>query len=207
MKIQVLSAMYGRHEAVSWALDSWYDEGLECVMIVSNSEDGEFCDKRGIEYIYAPNNPLAKKWQTGVNHLKVYSDADAFLMLGSDDMIKGSENYKTYLMQGYEFIGVGDMYVQDLKTGKRKHWKGYTNHRRGESAGAGRCLSRSLMEKMDWLLWSGNNNNGLDGVLSRRLSRVNHKSITLTSELIEITDLKDKDSLTPFHRFNLPIED
>ena len=201
MKIQVLSAMYGRHEAVSYALDSWYDEGLKCLMVVSTKKDRQFCINRQIDYIHAPNFPLSNKWQTGVNFLKEYSDADAFLILGSDDMIKGSENYKTYLLQGYEFIGITDIYVQDLKTGERIHWEGYTNHRRGESAGAGRCLSRSLMDKLDWLLWTGDINSGLDFCLTKRLEKVNYKSITINSSMVEITDLKDKYSVTPFHRF------
>lgn len=201
MKIQVLSAMYGRHEAVNMAVDSWLKEDLDVLMVVSNEEDRKFCIDKQIDYIHAPNTPLSNKWQSGITFLKDWSDADAFLILGSDDIIKGSENYKTYLFQGYEFIGITDIYVQDLKTKEKKHWKGYTNHRRGETAGAGRCFSRSLLDKLDWTLWTGNINSGLDFCVTQRLKKVNYKSITLNSSRVEITDLKDKYSVTPFHRF------
>lgn len=201
MKIQVLSAMYGRHEAVNMAVDSWLKEGLDVLMVVSNEEDRNFCIDKQIDYIHAPNTPLSNKWQSGITFLKDWSDADAFLMLGSDDMIENSENYKTWLFQGYEFIGLKDIYIRDLYSGEEKHWKGYTNHRRGESAGAGRCFSRSLLDKLDWLLWDERRNKGLDGNLSKRLKQVEYKSIIIDSTQVRITDIKDRESITPFHRF------
>lgn len=206
MKIQLLSAMHGRHKAVSLALESWRKEGLEPVMVVSNTEDARFCDDNNVEWTQADNKPLSSKWQAGVNYLRDFkADYDAYIMLGSDDLIKGSNGYIKYLNEGYEFIGVGDCYIRELDSGLTKHWMGYTNHRKGETAGAGRCLSKSLMNKLNWVLWELPKDNGLDGELYYRINLVGAKCKTVYSNEIKITDLKDENSLTPFSRFNLPI--
>lgn len=205
MKIQLLSAMYGRHKAVELALLSWRSEGLEPIMVVSNDMDKNFCNKHRIKWINYPNRPLSMKWNYGVDWLKRNSNADAFLFLGSDDMIEGAENYKTYLFQGYDFIGVSDVYIKELKTNRVKHWQGYKCHRVGEPGGAGRCLSRKLMDALEWKLWVGSKDNGLDGVLWNRITALKPKCAILSSDKIKITDLKDEHSLTPFARFNLPI--
>lgn len=204
MKIQVLSAMYGRHKVVELALASWRKEGLDPIMVVSNDEDKGFCEEKNIKWIESPNQPLGDKWQSGVDYIKDNVECDAVLMLGSDDLIEGSDNYIKYLEDGYEFIGLGDVFIKDTLTGRVKHWQGYTNKRKGESAGAGRCFSRSLLDKLDWKLWEGLTK-GLDGHLSIRLSKLNYKSINVASSEIKLTDLKDENSLTPFNRFKLPI--
>lgn len=205
MNIQLLSAMYGRHEAVSIALESWRLDGLEPVMVVSTPEDIEFCKANDVEHTLHDNRPLSMKWQHGIDYIRLNKDIDAILMLGSDDTIEGSENYVKYLLQGYEFIGVGDLYVKDIKSGKIKHWEGYTNHRKGETAGAGRCLSWELLDRMNWGLWNIPREKGLDGILNNRILEANAKKITISSKEVKITDLKDSHSLTPFHRFDLPI--
>lgn len=205
MKIQLLSAMYGRHKAVSIALDSWLSEGLDPVMVVSKKSDADYCRQRHIQWTWCDNTPLAKKWQHGVDYVKKNYEADALLMLGSDDVIEGAKNYLKYLEQGYEFIGIKDVYFKELNTGRVKHWQGYTNHRRGESAGAGRCFSKELLDRIDWKFWNVDIEKGLDGHLTNKLKTIEHKSILIDSSEVKITDLKDENSLTPFHRFNLPI--
>ena len=193
--------MHGRHNAVELALESWRKDGLEPLMVVSDQRDKDFCDRHRVKWTWAMNNPLSKKWQHGIDYIRKNIECDAVLMLGSDDTIEGHENYKTWLLQGYEFIGLKDIYIKNLYTGEVKHWKGYTNHRRGETAGAGRCFSKSLLDKLDWTLWTINKNNGLDGDLMNKLSKIDYKTKVLDSTQVKITDLKDKDSLTPFSRF------
>ena len=63
------------------------------------------------------------------------------------------------------------MYVLDLVTGRACHWQGYRGGRAHKLLGLGRLIHRSLLETVDWELWTPSRNRGLDSDMSARLRR------------------------------------
>jgi len=60
------------------------------------------------------------------------------------------------------------------------HWGGYhTNSRKGDMLGAGRLLSRRILDKVDWQIYNTRLNSGLDRSIDRTLRRHGAKTLTL----------------------------
>lgn len=198
MEIAILTAIHGRHELVKEFISKGDNARMKIYAVVSTDEDVQFCKDNNITYTIAPNNPLANKWQEGLMFARKFN-WDGLLILGSDDIFYGLDAYKEYL-KDYDFIAVEDCYVQNYKTGETRYWEGYTNHRKGEPVGTGRCFSRDLLIRMNWDLWIGAGNNGLDGMCWGKMKNYEYTSKILRNE-VKIVALKGDKQLTPFEKF------
>jgi len=199
MKIAVHVPVFGRHQAfrifAAWAIKS---KVSPVICIVSNDADEELAQEYGFKTVYADNRPFGVKLQTGLIFAKRFK-FDALLFMGSDDTLEGLDKYKEAL-KDHDFIACGDCHFKDLETGREGYWPGYTNHRKGEPAGAGRCFSRDLLDSLDWDLWADCPESGADGRQYARLNTVPHtKKIFTKKDGVILTDHKDKDSLTKFN--------
>ena len=92
-------------------------------------------------------------------------------MLGSDDIVcsKLLDVYTPSMEKGIDLIGLIDCYFLDARDSTLKYWKGYTNHRIGESIGMARMMSKDLLERMNWNVWSKGLKKGLDSSMMRNL--------------------------------------
>tara|TARA_Y100001963_G_scaffold34083_1_gene47259 strand:+ start:5507 stop:6265 length:759 start_codon:yes stop_codon:yes gene_type:complete len=135
----------------------------------------------GWTYIQMMNEPVSQKWNAGVRYLKNVAP-DATVILGSDDFI--SDNlileYKNLIEKNYVLIGVKDMYMLDVPTKRFGRWVGYLpgadTKRVGETIGMARCLSRKIMEMVDYNIWGPiEANSGLDGIMSQRFQELQLK--------------------------------
>jgi hypothetical protein len=200
MRIAVHVPVFGRHQAfrifASWAIKS---EVSIVICIVSNNADKELAEEYGFKTVYADNKPFSAKLQTGLMFAKQF-EFDALLFMGSDDTLEGLDKYKEAL-KNYNFIACGDCHFKDMETNRVGYWPGYTNHRKGEPAGAGRCFRRDLLDALDWDLWIDCPTYGPDGHQYKRLHTVPHtKKIFTKKDGVILTDHKDKDSLTKFNK-------
>lgn len=131
----------------------------------------------GNEYLEYENLPLSYKWDAGLKHTINY-DPDMVIILGSDDFISPItvRMLVEEIRSGKLFSGVMDMQVLDSMSSELYQWDGYRGsspHRKWETIGMARSISRKLLNFMDFSLWSNEPiNRGLDGLMTRNLSAV-----------------------------------
>lgn len=197
-KIIVVSAMHGRHATVKYCLNKLEALGLDVYMAYSNAQDGlfltQFDNVKKITHV--SNQPLANKWNVALQAVK-YVDFDAVILLGSDDYIDA--NFLDFIkakIQYYEMIAFTDMY---FKKGKAKYyWSGYTNHRQGEPAGAGKTYTKEFLKRINFDLFGGAVDRGLDGVSWNKCLKYGVKKLVTSMKKQDIIccDVKDGQGMT-----------
>lgn len=184
-KIVFLSCSYKR-EDVSFLfrnsllkLQNNFADKYDFMNIVVDSEESNkevFKNHPRFNYFDYPNLPISDKWAYGLHKLKDI-DYDYVFMIGSDNTIdsKVFTKYSSLIDKGTDIIGITDMYAYSLEKDQLFYYGGYpkTNRKRyGETIGLGRCLSKRLIEAMNYELWDRGINKGLDGSMTRRLSEM-----------------------------------
>ena len=211
MKIGILTAVWGRHEIFN-LFANYVDrmktiEGVEIIPVAVGSEGSvskALCEKRGFHYIESVNDPLGVKWNNGMEYMKTFKP-DYVLNMGSDDIHCNLllEKYVQKMKEGIDFIGIIDCYFFEMTTRKLIYWKGYNNHRRGETIGMCRALSSKLLDQVGWKPWKGAGNSGLDGQMMKNISSLNYKThnFNCLEEGIFAVDLKTNKNVTKFSAY------
>ncbi len=212
MKITIISAVWQRPhvfrlfaEGLHKLIDAHSTE-VTFRVIIAGSE-GEKSQKmvtdEGFDYVEAPNDQLAKKFNATTRMAKG-DNPDFVLLLGSDDIIS-ADTFQIYLdkikeQPKIDFIGLTDFYFYDLNTGKAAYWGGYADHRKGAVCGAGVLVSRNLMRLWGWAPWSPKHNHILDDSINIKRKRTPHKDYTfsLKEHGVVSVDLKSNTNMTPF---------
>jgi len=180
--IGVLTCLWQRHNLTDVVL-RWYQRlreelsselQLELVAVGSEGETSRnLAESNGFAYLERPNSPLGAKWNAGLGAMREFVP-DAVVIVGSDDVVSGNlfQQYAAALSRGVKYIGIVDMYFLDLPRRTLCFWPGYPpGVRFEETLGLGRCLSAGLIEANHWQLWDNWLEKGLDGSMTRRLSR------------------------------------
>ena len=161
-------------------------------------------------YTNFDNSPLSDKWNFGLEQIKNLF-FDYLILIGSDDIIS-PDVFRIYLQkieENFEFIGIEDLFMYDLESKSMYYWPGYNNERRGETTGLGRCLSKSVVEKMNYELWNNGLERNLDGSMMSKLKNSNLIQRSFTFKCKDIgycVDIKSDQNLTNINRFkNLEI--
>lgn len=184
-KVAIITAMWKRPEVfkVFGQLTNDLIESVSevdfCVFCVGS--EGEMSRKLaesfGFTYIEHPNDNLSEKWGACVERASKWSP-HYYLMMGSDDVMDAAlfRRYLPYMHNGIDLIGVLDWYFYDMVSGDAIYWKGYRQaHNRGMTCGAGRMISRALIDQMRLNPWRGNRRNkGLDTTMENNLRSVTH---------------------------------
>jgi len=134
-------------------------------------------------------------------------DFDYIVIIGSDDILDESilAKYHEYMIKGYDFIGILDLYVYNILTDKLCYWPGYSQPiRKGETIGLGRCLSSRLVKKLNYSLWGSNKNKGLDSSMNTKINKLSDiKKITFYAKDIGICcDIKSETNITSFSKLS-----
>lgn len=211
MKIVVLTCVWKRPNITKIFLEQFkalqaYNPSefeLELVVVGSEAKSKEIVTPYTTHYIHYKNLPLGKKWNAGLAYCESL-DFDVLLALGSDDIISTSclSVYKRYIDEGFDYLGWQDFYLLDTSRKKMKYWSGYQGKRNGESVGAGRMFSRSLLEKLDFKLWDSHKNKGLDGSCTKKIQSIKHSKrvIRAKNNIVFMVDLKSKTNIGGYHR-------
>jgi len=182
---------------------------INFVVIVSGSEgvlSKHLVERYGFLYIEKPNEPLAEKFNATTRAAKLVNP-DYVLCLGSDDIIHPSlmKLYIKHMIQGYDFIGILDMYFWDAVSGKCLYWGGYRDARRkNHTAGAGRLISKRLMESWGWSPWENKHSKVLDNSMQEKLLRIPHSQalINIKNSNAFALDIKSDVNMTPFNQWD-----
>lgn len=198
-----LTAVHGRPEITEIFLENIPKKYP--IVIVGDREDecGEVIAKYGnTVYLQADNKPLGRKFNKGLSYLKD-KDFDYLFITGSDDIFQPEllDYYET-LKGKYDYVGLLDFYFHDFQM--TKYCPGFIHDRKGEPHGAGRMLSRDVLEWANWKLWDDDINSGLDASMTARLGgmRLRRHFFSLKKKGFWAVDLKTETNLHQMKEYN-----
>lgn len=209
MKVVIHTMIWRRFEVFKFWAESVNElkvrfPSIDIEVVVAGSEgkaSKNIVEGYGFKYIKTPNSPLGRKANSALLACKKLKP-DYVLFLGSDDIVS-PKTFKYLLKKmrkGYDEICNMDLYLHDIKSGLTVYFNGYTNHRRAEPMGVGRCLSKDVLKKTKWILWDNEIDKVLDSSSHRTLSKIVHSRFLyrLREEGLMIFDIKSSTFLTPF---------
>lgn len=208
MKIAIVSLVWKRPEVFEMFAQGIHalkiPKDVQVQVFISGSEGSTSripVESHGFQYVEIPNQPLAKKANAPLRFAKKW-DADYVLCMGSDDVLS-PELFLLYIdimRKGVDFMGVLDFYFYDTTTGKASYWGGYNDRRAGLTCGAGRVLSRRILELWNWSVWESKHNHILDNSMDEKLRDIEHRSCTFRMKDYDLyaVDIKSSTNMTPF---------
>lgn len=155
----VLIAMYGRRPLVKINLELLYKQKCKIVVITSSDPDYHFVrdlDFDNVRICTAPNQPLGKKWQIGVDFCKA-AGADPLIILGSDDFLSSDFISKACEIKE-DFTFFTEWYIHDLINKKDYHLR----YRNLFPLGSGRVFSKLFLDRNDWKIFDDTRSRLLD---------------------------------------------
>jgi len=219
MKIIVLTCMHARSELnrifgmAMVRLRNSFDIDTVAAVTSGDTKNYDICKEFGIHYTTEKNKPVSDKFNTGLSILRHFPDWTHVMILGSDDF--PSNRFIELQMEGRDndFICVADMWFWGLNP-KRPGWDQFYYWKAGSSRiGAGRCISRRVVEVCDYKLWPPGYNAGLDGQSVKRIKAMvpDLKSYSYTQRevggfLIDIKYEMHISSLSPIIRRCAPAD-
>lgn len=199
----ILTCVHGRPEITEIFLDNIPSKYP--IVIVGDMEDecGQIIAQYGnTTYLQADNKPLGRKFNKGLAYLKD-KDFDYVFIAGSDDIFQPElfDYYET-LKGKYDYVGLLDFYFHDFQM--TKYCPGFVHDRKGEPHGAGRMISRKVLEQLDFKLWDDDLNSGLDASMTKRLKPLSLKTyfFSMKKKGFWAVDLKSKNNLHQMSAYN-----
>lgn len=209
MKIAIVTGIWKRHDIFEMCAKGIHllqkQNNCELSVIVAGSEgeqSKQLVEKYGFEYIEIPNEPLAEKMNAPVMMAKELN-CDYVFCIGSDDIIS-PELFSIYVEQakrGIDFVGVTDFYFYDTISKRVIYWGGYREDwRKGHTCGAGRLISKRLLDLWQWKLWEVKHNLILDNSIQDKLAATPHTEMifSIKENRVYALDIKSKENMTPF---------
>jgi len=214
MKLGVITALHNRHDMTLVFLSSMrriHEKFGVSTHAVVTEGDPIISSLEGIDYITHRNKPLGAKWNAISQHMKD-SDLTHFLIMGSDDIPSDAFIEHALTLGEYDISGVQGIWfwgLNPIRAGFNKFGFYYTS----SIIGAGKIVSRRVMEMCDWKPWPPYEGGGLDGKMMKIISDYSFsKGISISIHkysLLEtggfIVDVKYEDhisSMSPIIRRN-----
>lgn len=120
----------------------------QALAIISEESMIPLCEKHGILYVMAENEPLGRKKNVGLN-AAMKMDFDYLIELGSDDVILNDifEKYAPMMKKGEDFFGSNRLLFVDTSTGNSRDYEA-KEAQYGYGWGLGRAMSRKMLLTM-----------------------------------------------------------
>lgn len=203
VKPVIVTGMWKRPEV--FEIFAKHTKTLGIDVIVAGSEGKKsrnLSEKYGFHYIEIENDPLAAKMNATTLKAKELGYTHV-ICVGSDDLLSKEliYEYLTLMRKGYDYIGVTDFYFYELESGKAAYWGGYRDRNRiGHTAGAGRVISKTLLDEWDWMPWDDKDSKYLDNSMQNKLRSSIHPKTTfsLKEKGLLAVDIKSQVNMTPF---------
>lgn len=212
VKLGILTASWKRKPLTLRYCSHWdylIDFFSKHITITSVVVDSESTNKDVIKnsksvYLNYANDPLSNKFNYGMNHFRNLS-IDYVMVMGSDNFVDEILMFEflKIMRNGYDLIGVLNSFIYEVKTGTLFNYLGYPkkSHRFKETIGAGRILSKKLLNALNFHPWKPGLSKGLDGSMWHKLSFLKYKEYKIDLKPINglmlgvktnvfITDLK-----------------
>ena len=203
VKPVIVTGMWKRFEV--FEIFAKHTKTLGIDVIVAGSEgkaSKKIVKKHGFHYIEIANEPLAAKMNATTLKAKELGYTHV-ICVGSDDLLSQElvDEYVDLMRKGYDYIGVTDFYFYELETGKAAYWGGYRERQRmGHTAGAGRVISKTLLDEWDWQPWDNKDSKYLDNSMQNKLrsSLYPKTTFSLKEKGLLAVDIKSQVNMTPF---------
>lgn len=171
---------------------------IQTFAVISEPEMIQLCNKYGVKWVMADNYPLGSKKNQGLQEAKKL-DFDYLMEIGSDDLVT-NELLTQYLdyFGTHQFFGISDAAYLDSESGTCRR---LISHK--STYGAGRVISRKLIERMNWKLWNDDINRGLDNNSTLRIettTKVKFHKVPPT-DVPGIIDVKSSENIWKFNYF------
>lgn len=174
------------------------DFDIDVLAVISEESMIPLCSKYKVNWVMAPNQPLGRKKNAGLAIAKNFQ-FDYLLEIGSDDLILNEllDSYKPFIESKVPIFGVNDAAYIDSETGTcRRLTRVKTTY------GAGRMISRELLEKVRFKLWSDNAKIGLDNNSLFGLQKIGVKYTKVAPmEFPGVIDVKSEENIWGFNYF------
>lgn len=198
LRLAIITAIHGRHRVVEAMLRHHVRLAaqvadcceLSVVAVMSPSDAAALfpvCDELGILRSAWQNNPVSRKWQGALTLARHMLNPDAVMVVGSDDFI--NEAYLRHavarLKSGVQGCGPDSVWFYSIPGGPLGLWRGPMTIERSPEhsvalpAGAGRVLSRGLLDALEWQLWDFDRDTALDTHSSRRIIERTNSSMSI----------------------------
>lgn len=170
---------------------------VEALAVISEEEMIPLCEKYGVNWVMYKNEPLGEKKNYGLSKAKEF-DFEYLMEIGSDDLILDElvEDYLRNYVGKYEFFGVSDALHVDTEFRIAHRIMSNTAY------GAGRMISRRVLEDMNWTIWTKSANRGLDqnSLFNIRRHKVAYK-MTTPLKWPGVIDVKTRENIWKFNYF------
>jgi hypothetical protein len=185
-RIVAVMPVNGREELFPLTIKRLYQQEdvdmiVACVGATREEEDLACAAEAFFVYEQEPYT-LGGKWQQGVDIARMWYP-DAIMIVGSGNWFTNGWAKTLYpYLDDYDIVGSEAMYVYQIRQNDQVmiHWSGYhTKSRKGDMLGAGRLISRRILDKADWQIFDTSLNSALDRSTDRILSQYDARFLTL----------------------------
>lgn len=203
VKLCVVTGMWKRPDVFKIFGRHYKNLGIDVIVVGSEGETSKkLAESFGFIYLERPNKPLGSKMNATITEA-MKREYTHVICVGSDDLLSQEliDEYVSIIKKGYHFIGVTDFYFYDLQSSKATYWGGYRElYRRNHTVGAGRVLSRKLIESWNGVVWDDMHPEHLDTSMQNQLSHSSLPKFTfsLKEKGLLAVDLKSEVNMTPF---------
>lgn len=170
---------------------------IEALAVISEPSMIPLCEAYGINWVMHNNEPLALKKNFGLHKAQEF-DFDYLMEIGSDDLILNEliDDYIQNYVGKYDFFGISDAAYIDSETGDCRRLISKSTY------GAGRMISRAVLEKMNWNIWTDKLNRGLDNnsVFNIQRNGFVYKRVS-PLEFPCVVDVKSMENIWKFNYF------
>jgi hypothetical protein len=139
---------------------------MDVVVVCDTADEFVLTLKSGGVPIFAWKDiTLGAKWQMGLE-FAMNTNPDAIMIVGSGNWFTNGWAKTLYpYLNEYDVVGSKAMYAYNIRENDSImiHWNGYhTDRRKGDMLGAGRLISRRILDKADWNIYDTELELGLD---------------------------------------------
>lgn len=170
---------------------------ISALAVVSERSMIQLCEKYGIKWVMAENQPLGRKKNAGLKAAQAY-DFDYLMEIGSDDLITNDllTQYTEYIYS-MDFFGISDAAYIESSSG---YCRRLTTS--NSTYGAGRMISRKVLEAMNWKIWDDGLSRGLDNNSVRNIQLKGFKFYKVPPmQEPGVIDIKSDENLWKFNYF------
>jgi hypothetical protein len=127
---------------------------LEVVWTGADGEQEAELSARGFKSFAGRDVPRGARWNQGIDYLRS-RPLDALLLVEANGIVDGElvSRYVESLLEGYQGLGLFDLYLLHPQTGQAAFWTGHRGDRKGWWILTGACLSRDWLDTLNWSLW------------------------------------------------------
>jgi len=129
-------------------------EGVECQVLVVASEDDSvpLCTEFGFEIHRHPNQPLGKKFNSGLQYAMEKLNWDYLLLMGDDDLISNEAwaHYLPVMQQGFPYFGFNSIYFYSPAQQKARLFSYAMQGCPDKLIGCGRVFRRDILDRVCW---------------------------------------------------------